>query len=239
MSRSAEGTLHRQILSEIEGRIVSGAWPPGHRIPGEIDLARQYGCSRMTVNKVLTQLVSAGLIERRRRSGTFVRQPVSQSAILEIHDIRREIEALNLSYAMRLVRRSVRPVRKPDLARLALPPGASVLDLTCVHLGGGRPFCLERRLISLAAVPHAETAEFSAVTPGQWLLDEVPWTSAEHRIEAVSADAASARLLEVAAGTACLVVARRTWSGGTPVTHVRFTYPGDRHLLVARFSPSA
>ena len=65
VERDAEGsTFHQRILGDIEGKIVSGEWPIGHRIPFEIDLAREYGVSRMTVNKVLTQLARAGLIER-------------------------------------------------------------------------------------------------------------------------------------------------------------------------------
>ena len=44
-------------------------------------------------------------------------------------------------------------------------------------------------------------------------------------------------LLEVAEGTACLAIERRTWSGEAAITHVRFTYPGEAHELVARFSP--
>ena len=51
-----EATLHQKILGDIEGHIVSGEWPPGFRLPFEVNLAEQYGCSRMTVNKVMTQL---------------------------------------------------------------------------------------------------------------------------------------------------------------------------------------
>jgi GntR family histidine utilization transcriptional repressor len=46
-----------------------------------------------------------------------------------------------------------------------------------------------------------------------------------------------AQLLAIPAGTACLVIERRTWSGAGPITHVRLIYPGDRHVLVARFAP--
>ena len=59
MTTGKEATLHQRILSDIESRIVSGDWPPGHRIPFELALAEQYDCSRMTVNKVLTQLARA------------------------------------------------------------------------------------------------------------------------------------------------------------------------------------
>ena len=104
MATIKEATLHQRILSDIEGQIVSGAWPPGHRIPFEMALAEQYDCSRMTVNKALTQLARAGLIERRKRSGSFVTHPQAQSAVLEIHDIKSEVLSLNLSYSHKLVK---------------------------------------------------------------------------------------------------------------------------------------
>src|SRR5690554_1002111 len=87
-------SLHQRILADISARILSGEWPPGHRIPYEHELTSQYGCSRMTVNKALSQLAKSGLIERRRRSGSFVRMPKSQAAILDIHDVRAEVQAL-------------------------------------------------------------------------------------------------------------------------------------------------
>ena len=64
-----EPSLHRRILDDVEGKILSGEWPPGHRIPFEHELTEQYQCSRMTVNKAITELVKRGLIERRRKSG--------------------------------------------------------------------------------------------------------------------------------------------------------------------------
>jgi GntR family histidine utilization transcriptional repressor len=75
------------------------------------------------------------------------------------------------------------------------------------------------------------------VSPSEWLLSRIPWTSAEHKIHAAAAgdDAAS---LEIDEGAACLIVERRTWSGSRSVTHVRLTYPGDRHALVATFAPA-
>lgn len=232
-------TLDRRIQEEIEGRIVSGDWPPGYRIPFEVDLAAQYGCSRMTVNKVLTRLASAGLLERRRRSGTVVTRPVAQSAVLEIHDIESEVRSLNLSYDYRLVRRVQRKFRAADAGRLALPPSASILELHCIHLAGRKPFCQEDRILNLDAVPEAADVDFTGIAPGPWLINQVPWSTAEHLIKAVAADEEQAKALDIASGTACLVVERRTWNDSGLITHVRLTYPGDRHALVAQFSPQA
>ena len=47
----AELSLHSRIVNDIEGRILSGDWAPGQRVPFEMELAAHYGCSRMTVNK--------------------------------------------------------------------------------------------------------------------------------------------------------------------------------------------
>lgn len=231
-------SLHQKILADLEERILSGEWPPGHRIPFEHELTARYGCSRMTVNKVLTQLAAAGLIERRRRAGSFVRRPHSQSAVLEIAEIQAEVEALGLPHRFVVDLRKRRRATKADRDLIGLVGSASVLEVCCRHFAGPRPFCLEERIINLAAVPEAATESFGEISPGAWLVRRVPWTAAEHRIRAVPASAAVARALDRPEGHACLHVDRRTWSADHPVTFVRLTYPGEVHDLVARFAPS-
>src|SRR5881392_3362164 len=97
-------TLCKQIRLDIEQRILTGEWPPGHRIPFEHELMARYGCSRMTVSKALSELAQADLIKRRRRAGTFVRGPNFLSAVLQITDIRAEISALGRSYRYELIK---------------------------------------------------------------------------------------------------------------------------------------
>ncbi len=237
MTNGKEATLHHRILSDIEGRIVSGEWPPGYRLPFEVDLAVQYGCSRMTANKVLTHLARAGLIERRKKSGSFVSQPVTQAAVLEIHSIEAEVRSLKLAYSYRLENRVRREATPLDRQHLELSETASVLDLVCLHHAGERPFCLEERLINLTTVPEAESEDFSKSAPGTWLISQIPWSTAEHRIYAQSAGAEVAKRLDISRNAACLAIERRTWGSTGPVTFVRLTYPGDRHALVARFTP--
>ncbi|MBO3762288.1 histidine utilization repressor [Ciceribacter sp. L1K22] len=236
---SRDSTLHQRILNDIEGKIVSGDWPPGHRLPFEVDLAAQYGCSRMTVNKVMTQLAKAGLIERRKKLGSFVTQPQAQSAVLEINDIEAEVKSLNLPYSFVLKRSGIRKADAADVRLLEVSPGTRVLSMTCIHFAGTRQFCIEERLINLANVPEAESADFTAHPPGQWLVRQVPWSTAEHRIRAVAASTEIGAMLGITKGAACLVVERRTWSGLGPITQVRLTYPGDTHALVARFTPAS
>jgi GntR family histidine utilization transcriptional repressor len=238
-SEPSEGvSLHERILSDIEGRILSGEWPPGTRIPFEHELQAQYSCSRMTVSKALTQLAKSGFIERRRKVGSFVMRPPSRSAVLEIHDIKAEVAALGLPYRFEILVRRRRAGARADAERLGGVGAGPLLELTCRHWAGKKPFCLEERLINLSAVPDAVDETFAEVSPGAWLVARVPWTTAEHRIRARAADPKRAALLEIAEADASLAIERRTWSGETPITFVRLTYPGDSHELVARFSPS-
>ncbi len=230
-------SLHRRILEEVEGKILSGEWPPGHKIPFEHELTAQYGCSRMTVNKVMSELVKRGLIERRRKSGSFVTQPKAQSAVLEIHDIKLEVQSLGLPYRYRMVSRHDRQAQAADRKALELKGPGRVTELVALHDAGGKPFCLEERLINLQAVPEAEQEAFTEVAPSAWLISKVPWSAAEHRIEAMNADAHMAEQLGIPLGAACLVIERRTWNQTATITRVRLIYPGHRHTLAARFTP--
>jgi GntR family histidine utilization transcriptional repressor len=230
-------SLHQRILADITERIVSGDWPPGHRIPFEHELSDEYQCSRMTVNKAMSQLAKSGLIERRRRSGSFVSQPRSHAAILEIHDIKAEVQALGRPYRYELLSRDVRRVTASDMQQFDVAPSASVVELACRHFAGRKPFCLEQRLISLTAVPDAAAESFAELAPGPWLLGRVPWSAAEHIIRATAAGPETAAALDIPEASPCLIVERRTWSADQPVTHVRLTYSGDGHALVARFTP--
>jgi GntR family histidine utilization transcriptional repressor len=207
-------------------------------VPSEQQLAEEYACSRMTVNKVLTQLAQAGLVQRRRRVGSVVLPQGPQSAILEIYDIREEVEALRRSYRYKILGRTVREADKDERQLLDIAARQMVAEITCLHFASGKPFCLEHRLINLAAVPEAATEEFKTLSPGAWLIDHVPWSAAEHKIAARAAGDMAVRHLGLTLGTPVMVVERQTWRLDRSVTHVRLTYPGESHTLTARFTPA-
>jgi GntR family transcriptional regulator, histidine utilization repressor len=233
---SAPPTIYKKIRLDIERRILSGDWPPGHRIPFEHEIMARYGCSRMTVNKALSELVQAELIERRRRAGSFVRRPQYQSAVLKVPDIRAEITSLGRAYGYELIKRIRRTANAADRERLGVTGPRKVVAVVCRHIADGVPFALEDRLIDLDAVPDAADVDFAIEPPGTWLLEHVPWTEAENAISAIVADEAIANGLAIARGAPCLVIERHTWrKAQQPITAVRLVYPGDSHRLIARF----
>ncbi|WP_460448476.1 histidine utilization repressor [Alsobacter sp. SYSU BS001988] len=228
---------YAEIRRALEEAIMSGAWRPGRRVPSEHALMEQFGCSRMTVNKALSALAEAGLILRKRRSGSFVASPASEQTVLEIHDIPKEIAASGREHRFEILSRHRRRAGPGDAERLGVKPGAPVLAMAVRHFAAGKPFAVEDRLINLARVPEAEAEPFDTLPPGSWLLARIPWSEAEHQIRAANLDAETASRLDLAPGAAGLVVDRRTWQGGETITCVTLVYPGDRHRLTARFGP--
>ena len=230
--------LYQRIRNDLEASIMSGAWPPGHRVPFEHELMEAYACSRMTVNKVLSALADAGLVVRRRRAGSFVSRPRVQSAILQIPDLKAEVEKRGERYGYRLLELRKRAASARDKVRLGVSGRAAVLALRCRHEAEGQPFAIEDRLINVAAVPEALKQDFSITPPNTWLVGHVPWTEAEHRITARNADRNLAEHLKIDEGAACLVIERRTWRNGEPITAVRLIHPGQLYDLIARFTPT-
>jgi len=226
-------TIEARIRGDVEARIRSGEWPPGTRIPFEHQLVVDYGCARATVNKALSRLAREGLIERRRRAGSFVAQPRIHSAIIGVPDIGALITARGEAYRWQLASRnsSFAPQEVETRSR------GRWMALEGVHHSGALPFGVEARWINLVTVPRAERADFAVEAPGTWLLGHVPWTEARHRISAAAASAMVARVLRIKEGDACLQIERWTWRSGAPVTFVRQIFPGDRYDLVEDFTP--
>jgi GntR family histidine utilization transcriptional repressor len=224
--------LHRRITGDLAGHIASGAWPPGHRIPTEHELTARYGCARATVGKALDALVARGLVERRRRAGTFVATPHLSSAVLEIPDIRAEIETRGQAY--RWARLTARLRREaPREAGLS----GHVQEVRGIHFAAGRPFAYEERLISLAEAPMVAHEDFRNESPGAWLLAHAPWTEARHEISAINPDLDTAEALGLPRSHACLVLKRWTWRQGQAVTFARQIFPGELIDLTAKFAP--
>ena len=66
-------SLNESITRELKERI--GNLPDGARFATEAELCGEFGVSRMTINKIVTNLAEEGLLKRFPRRGTFVCRP--------------------------------------------------------------------------------------------------------------------------------------------------------------------
>jgi GntR family transcriptional regulator len=64
--------LYHLISTAIQRRIEDGEYEPGEAMPTEAELSEEFDVSRPTIRQALAELVAAGMISRRRGSGTYV-----------------------------------------------------------------------------------------------------------------------------------------------------------------------
>lgn len=213
----------QQIQAEVQRRIYEREWPPGKIIPGEVDLAEEFGVARATVNRALRELAETGLLERRRKAGTRVAlHPVSK-ATLEIPVIRQEVESRGMAYGYKRLEIAQRRFEPRESAPISGP----ALHLRALHLADGVPYVHEERWISLETVPKAAKIGFEEVSANEWLLANAPYTRGDMEITAGAAEGHVADALGVSQGTPLLVIHRVTWDHDAQVTSVYLTYaPG-------------
>lgn len=217
------------IRDEVLRRIRTREWPPGARIPGEADLAVEFGCARATVNRALREVADSGLVERRRKAGTRVSLHPVRKATLDIPVIRKEIEARGARHDFSLILREEAEPPARIRGRLLGTPGRACLHVTGLHLADGHPHAFEDRWIDIAAIPAARDADFTRCSPNEWLVQNIPFEGGDISFAATRADAAMAQVLECAEGDALFVTERSTWRNDRGLTTVRLSFaPGYR-----------
>nr|WP_207623751.1 GntR family transcriptional regulator [Rhodobacter calidifons] len=220
-----------EIRAEVLRRIRVRDWPPGALIPGEEALAEEFGVARATVNRALTALAEAGVIERKKRAGTRVAALPVRRARLEIPVIRLDVLGRGLAYDFRLMADRQVPAPVPVAARLGLPEGQPMRYLETLHLAGGLPFVLETRWLNPAVLPDPPP-DFAAVSANEWLVTHVSLVSGDIAFTAEPATPREAEVMGVAPGTPLLVAERTTQGMAGPVTLVRLAHaPGHRVVM--------
>ncbi len=191
----------------------------------------------MTVARAVRELMAEGLVDRVQGVGTFAAQLSRVSSTLTIRDLHQEIEARGHRHHVKVHFAREEPA-SPDAARsLDLAEGTPVYHSLIVHYENGVPLQCEDRFVNPACAPDYLKVNFTHTTPTQHLLEVAPMWEAQYTIEASAPTAQEAALLGVGSRDACLVIMRRTFSRGQPVTSVRLVHPGSRYQIEGRFRP--
>lgn len=215
---------YRDVKSDILRRISTGDLRPGALLETEAELATHYGCARATVNRAMRELAEEGIIERKRKAGTRVRQAPIRQARFAIPLVREEIEAMGAAYRYALIARNTAPMPDWLRGRLGLEAaGGEALHLECMHFADGLPYQHEDRWINVGVVPDVMAADFAEQGPNEWLVKAVPFSDAEIAFLAVEASAPLAAHLGCAEGDALFRTERVTWLEGVPITFVQLT----------------
>ena len=98
---------YQRIKNAILDNIHSGKWQAGNAISTEMALAKEFGVSRMTVNRALKELSEERVLERRQGSGTFVAQQQFNHTFVEVRNIAQDLKSANRDYQAQVVSKRI------------------------------------------------------------------------------------------------------------------------------------
>jgi len=206
MAQAESKPKYEHAYRVILGRLKSGRYPVGGRMPTESELSAHFDVSRVTIRRALDMLVQDGYVESRQGSGyrVLTLSPASDTCLTSFTD------------AM------LRAGREPTSRFMSLDhfaPGATEISGLPVELQGVEV----TRLIRLRLVDETPSMLVMTYAPRDLLKDATPqdfpekgpeqsilrilsgrfaleWSAACEDISPVLADAALARTFEIAPG---------------------------------------
>jgi len=208
------------VRDRIRARILDRTYAPGDKLPKDEDLAQSFGCARATVHRAMQDLVSAGLIERKRKGGTRVLADPVTRATFDIPITRVEVESRGSKYDYRLLDRTIEEVPATVLARFGMRQRVQMLRVRALHLADNRPYIYEDRWIDQISSPEVLDLDLTRESANEWLVRNKPYSRLDVRFLAENAKDARAFHLDVPEGSALLVIERTTWNGDMPITTV-------------------
>jgi GntR family transcriptional regulator len=225
--------VRSQLLELIEGAEVGTAIAP------ERQLAAELGVSRMTLRRVIGDLVVEGRLTRKQGSGTFVAkpkiaQPLTMTSFSE--DMRlRGLTPGSRTLSLEAIDAGARVGRW-----LEISPRDPILRARRLRLADGEPMAVETLHVPAAIVPGL-TAEDLASSSFYELLGTrygITLGVGLQTTEPTVLNDEEAAVLEVPVHSPAFLFERVTRDqGGRPVEYVRSLYRGDRYRLVTELLP--
>lgn len=228
--------LYAVIKQRIADAIKDGSLKPGDRVPSESELVQQFDVSRMTANRALRELQTAGILVRRAGSGTFVAEPKPIGQLIEIRNIADEVRTRGHVYRARVIQNRAERANSETAPLIEAQLGTKLFHSIIVHHEDEFPIQIEERFVLGSIAPDYDKLDFTQLTPNEYLSRIAPLERVEHRVNAMMPDARTRTMLGLADNEPVLRMTRRTWSAGRLVSHAWLTHPGKRFELTAAFS---
>jgi GntR family transcriptional regulator len=242
LDKSSFTPMYFQIQAQLLKQIKSGHLRPGDALPGEEELTRIYGVSRMTSRQALQALTTQGLAYRQKGRGTFVLQPKVEKDIAHLLGFSAEMRVLGLKSASRVLNKGSVPASPEIALRLGIGPGAPTLHLHRLRSANGEPVAIEEVWLSQDHFPGIEKVDFVRCSLYETLREQygIRVGSADEVIEARPANRQEAELLAITPKSSLLVISRTLLNvEGKPVETGLSLYRGDRYRAVLRIPATA
>ena len=228
--------IFQRIKDYLLAEIGAGRWREGDVIPSEQALVKQFGVSRMTVNRAVRELTAEQVLTRRQGSGTFVAAQKIQATLVEIKSIADEIRARGHAHQSAVHVLETARAGEFLAKQFGLAAGAPLYHSVIVHCEDGVPIQVEDRWVNPACAPAYLEQDFNATTPNAYLMAAAPLAGATYSIEALTPPRDVAEMLAIETRQCCLVLHRTTHALGQVASVVTMWHPGHRYQFAGSFA---
>jgi GntR family transcriptional regulator len=234
--------LHAQLEERLVHEITCGALAPGSRLPPEDVLVDRFAVSRTTVRTAIQSLIRRGVVEIHRGKGTFVTQPKITQELTQLTGFVEDMQALGREPTARVLDRRIMTANPAVARHLGLSKGDDVVRIQRLRLADGVPLSFDETYLprSLGERVMADDLETQPIFT---LLEQkyaTPLMEAEYRLEAVSADPRTAKVLGIASSSPIFLIERTSYTRDhRPVDYERLFYRGDHIRFVTRLARRA
>jgi GntR family transcriptional regulator len=233
---------HLDLADALRARLVAHDLGPRGALPGEVDLAREFGTSRVTVRRALDLLRQEGLVTSRRGAGWFAAIDPLRQPLGRVKTVEAAVEAAGKRPGRRIVAFGFVDAPAEVAAMLGLAGGdTEVLRVERVNLADDEPFALVTVWVRADIGADVSRADVARTTFYDLLpVRGVELDSVQQTITAEVAEDRAATLLASSPGDPLLLVRRTTRDvNGDPVLYSEHRYPADRTTFEIEFSLGA
>ncbi len=224
--------LYYRIYLVLREQILEHRFDPNVPMPSELELARAYSVSRVTLRKTLEHLEREGLILRQRGRGTFARPPAATGAVqADISGLVENLIAMGLSTQVKVLEFDYGPM-PPDVAvDMGVPAGTIAQRAVRLRSLKGKPFSYAVTYVR-EDIGRTFDAEDLTRTPLLRLFEMagIQIAGAQQRVSASAADYVVAEVLGVDVGAPLLSIKRVVRdSDGSAIERIRALYRPDMY----------
>jgi GntR family transcriptional regulator len=228
--------LYYQLERALRERIRRGELRRGTPIPGEMELAEEFGVSRGTIRQALDRLVRAGLIVRERGRGSFVAGAPIEYPMGRFYSFAHEMAERGIAESSKVLAQA--QARAPgSVARaLGLGAGRAAVRIVRLRFAGEDPLLLETSYLPKdlgASLLRADLTHGSIYDVLE--RDGVRVTGMTEQVRPVVLGARHASTLRVPEGSPAFAVERVVTAGDDPVEWRLTLAPGSRVTLTAEW----
>ena len=226
LSKSSEPMFAR-IKAWLLTEIQSGRWKEGDLIPSEQALVKEFGVSRMTVNRAVRELSAEQVLTRRQGAGTYVAAQKFHATLLEIKSIADEVRSRGHHYQSELHQLDKIRANEALAQQFDLTMGCELFHSIIVHFDNLIPIQVEERWVNPSLAPDYLQQDFTRLTPNEYLMQAAPLQGAIYSIEALLAPRPIQEMLKINPKQPCLVLKRATRSNGQVASIATMWHPGQ------------